>query len=50
MKEIKLYFDIIYYFTNNDERDIFNEFDALYIIGDIDWDIIVIVNHNIKNY
>jgi hypothetical protein len=37
MKEINLYFDIIYYFTNNDERDIFNESD---IIDDSDLSIL----------
>jgi hypothetical protein len=46
MLEINLNFNIYKCFTDNIETP----FNALYIIGDIDWDIIVIVNHNIKNY
>jgi hypothetical protein len=51
MKEINLNFNIYKCFTDkNNKNNIETPFDVLYIIGDIDWDIIVIVNHNIRNY
>jgi hypothetical protein len=41
MKEINLYFDIYEYFTDkNNKNNIETPFDVLYIIDDIDWDIL----------